>query len=592
MKHVDFSSLSPPAGRGEAAALPRTREQSSAAAAALAGPCLCSVCDIGRLNGHDYNQFKERVTEPVGRPRIYPPTAEPQPIRLCSLCFNAWGPGKTHECNRETKRDNVEELVRNTSRLSKERIMSSQLKEVFEDQGASTSGGTVRLTTGGTPILASLGQAQPKPGPKFDNEALNRLQLKMGESDNKMKILDNFLRVHCGRSSVHLHEEYMIERNQMLKEFFGHKKITQVEYVKEKANSKETEKKKKKKKETREVEKTVAYAKDVEVLAQVVMEERNLDPDNVVVQIGIDDGQGLVKIMMSIKEKDAEEPKAKKKKSKYSDGFAPKEFQNSGVKKLILILLSPTTERHDNIASLLRLLDIQAIDFGYCCDLKMVLFLLGKQSASSKHCCPFCTGSSPWLGVYSSVTVGSLWKNYNAFQEAGANIKNAMNYNNVVNRPLVTGKDDQKILGDLVFFPEHHVFTGIVGKLVKELERNVFESPEEGLNFMDEWMAERGVNVSRTVYHGSASFIGNQAERLLAKADLLQLKLRNSNLNPDKLALAEMYVKALKQFDKVVHSCFGQTLKPGYKLAIQQFMVTYRYKISLLHCTNSLYSQF
>ena len=512
MKHVDFSSLSPPARRGKAAALPRTREQVSTAANAMAGPCPCSVCDIGRLHGRDYTEFKEAVTEPVGRPRIYPPTEEPELIKLCRLCFNPWGPGKTHECNRESKRDNVEEMVRKTSKRSKERLLSSQLKDVFQDQGASTSGGTVRLTTGGTPISASLGQAQPKPGPKFSNEALNRLQLKMGTSDDRMKILDNFLRVNCGRNSVHLHEEYMVKRNQMLKDLFGHKKINQVEYVKEKSNG--DEKEKKKKKETREVEKTVAYAKDVEGLAQLVMEERNLDPDNVVVQIGIDDGQGLVKIMMSIKEKDAEAPKTKKKKSKYSEGFAPKDFQNSGVKKLILILLSPTTERHDNIASLLQLLQIQAIDFGYCCDLKMVLFLLGKQSASSKHCCPFCTGSSPWLGIFSPVTIGSLWRDYGAFQEAGANLKHAMHFNNVVNRPLITGKDDQKILGDLVFFPEHHVFTGIVGKVVKELERNVFESPDEGLNFLDEWMAEPGVNVSRTVYHGSASFIGNQAERL------------------------------------------------------------------------------
>ena len=53
---------------------------------------------------------------------------------------------------------------------------------------------------------------------------------------------------------------------------------------------------------------------------------------------------------------------------------------------------------------------------------------------------------------------------------------------------------------------------------------------------------------------------------------MLQLKLRNSNLTPDKLALAEIYVMALKQFDEVV----------GYRLAITQFMVTYRYKISFV----------
>ena len=47
----------------------------------------------------------------------------------------------------------------------------------------------------------------------------------------------------------------------------------------------------------------MAYAKDVEELACLVMEKRNLLPADTVTQIGIDDGQHLVKIMMSVKPK-------------------------------------------------------------------------------------------------------------------------------------------------------------------------------------------------------------------------------------------------------------------------------------------------
>ena len=60
---------------------------------------------------------------------------------------------------------------------------------------------------------------------------------------------------------------------------------------------------------------------------------------------------------------------------------------------------------------------------------------------------------------------------------------------------------------------------------MKELEQKVFDSQEEGVSFMNQWMKEPGINVIRTVYHGSASFIGNQAERLLSKVDLLEIKL-------------------------------------------------------------------
>ena len=110
------------------------------------------------------------------------------------------------------------------------------------------------------------------------------------------------------------------------------------------------------------------------------------------------------------------------------------------------------------------------------------------------------------------------------YVESGLNISAAQKLNNVIKKPLVTGPDDQLILGDTFLFPEHHVFTGIVSKLIKELEQNAFdpELPEEGPAFMDQWMADPGVNVARTVWHGSASFIGNMAEKLLSKVNNLK----------------------------------------------------------------------
>jgi hypothetical protein len=58
-------------------------------------------------------------------------------------------------------------------------------------------------------------------------------------------------------------------------------------------------------------------------------------------------------------------------------------------------------------------------------------------------------------------------------------------------------------------------------------------------------------------------------------------KLRQS-LTPARMELAEQYVQAFKQFAKVVESCFGQVLMPGYAPHIDQFMTTYRsLKISI-----------
>ena len=105
----------------------------------------------------------------------------------------------------------MEELVRSTNSNTRERILSSQLKEVSMEQGASTSGSIVKLTTGSSQtIVARLGNTNQKPPPTFSNEVLNRLQLKTRLSDNKMKVADNFLRVKCGRSSVVCHEKFML----------------------------------------------------------------------------------------------------------------------------------------------------------------------------------------------------------------------------------------------------------------------------------------------------------------------------------------------------------------------------------------------
>jgi hypothetical protein len=100
--------------------------------------------------------------------------------------------------------------------------------------------------------------------------------------------------------------------------------------------------------------------------------------------------------------------------------------------------------------------------------------------------------------------------------------------------------------------------TGIAGKLVNKLERKVFDTQEEGKAFMDEWMASPGINVSRTVYHGSANFIGNMVTRLLKNLDDLQIKL-HQHLSEDNWSLACLYVKDFKQFSAVLGSCFGKT---------------------------------
>ena len=126
-----------------------------------------------------------------------------------------------------------------------------------------------------------------------------------------------------------------------------------------------------------DVLKPAVYAEDAQDLACKVMMERGLNPDDCVIQVGLDDGQSMVKVMMTNKEKVliSEE---KGKKAKYSKGYCRKEFRLSVVKKLIVLFVSPTCERHGNISTILELLSLEAIDIAYSADIKMLLIICEK----------------------------------------------------------------------------------------------------------------------------------------------------------------------------------------------------------------------
>lgn len=404
LKMIDFLSLTHPQTQHSMDTRSRLQSQETT----KAPQCLCSLCCIGRLNGGAYNHYKVTVSDPPGRPNI---EEKPVALQVCSFCNSKLGPGMKHQCNRTAKRSNLEDLVRSSSSKSRERVLSSQLKEVFVVQGVSTKGGTVSLSTGGAPIQATLGKIKQKPDIKFSNETLKRLQISLGASDRKMNIVGNFLRAECGRGSVMKLQHNMVERNKKLSRHFEGKMLEQKELITDPSDDKENVKDpKKKKKILVEVKKPAVIVKSVEDFASQVMMERNISPEESEIQIGIDDGQNLLKIMMTVKEKEKSE-EIKKKKFDYSEGFRPKEFKLSGVKKIMILFASRTCERYDNLATILGELDLQAVEFGFSCDLKLVLILCGKQCASSKHCCPFCSGSAPWLAKKNNNTIGSLWSN-------------------------------------------------------------------------------------------------------------------------------------------------------------------------------------
>ena len=294
VNHIDYSDLRPPT--------PPTRETPL---------CQCSICWVGRLKNKEYEEFVERMKEPVGRPRIHPLEEPAEPVTVCPKCHSEYGRGKPHNsCNRTTRKANVVELLYESQEEDREEIIAGQLKEVMRekgawmrDRGANASGGSISLATGATGgnkqmmVTAGGRHESLKPPVRFSHETMARLQLKMGGSDRVIKTVGHFLRVHEGRTCIEENfAESLTERNTKYESFFDHTMITFTEYYTDEAEKGDGDKKKKKKKLTREVSKPLAFCNDVDGLAEEVMRHRGLEPAKTKVQLGIDDGQGLVKV--------------------------------------------------------------------------------------------------------------------------------------------------------------------------------------------------------------------------------------------------------------------------------------------------------
>ena len=483
---------------------------------------------------------------------------------------------------------NIEQQIEEAGNVMRERIISSQLKDLAEASGFDSRGARLQLATNGTNRLtATLGGGKGAvklfaQKTSFTNEELNELQVAIGASDNHMKIIGHYLRTKCGRQSVSGHREFMSERNHWFDDLFDWKMIPQKAYVTEETLDRNGNTKKKK--SVIDVWKPIVFVTDVQELATQIMIKRDYDPDDVVCGLGIDDGGGFLKLMLMIKPKSIPDEEPVRKRRSYEEAFCttgPARFKAGGQNKILIVSLIPTCERYDNLAPILDLMGIGTLDFGLCADLKLQLIMVGKQNASSKHSCPYCNDASPWLDDNrQSLTIGQLYADYAKFralvEELGEEkaMKKAKDCNNVIHRPLIEGPYDQKILGDSIMFPELHVFTGLVAKMEKEIEKNLFESEKAGHQFMDEFFSE--CSISRAVYHGSSNFVGNQAKKLLRMVPQLEHKLMTTLVDPEKLELARKFILALKQFSLVKEACFGQTLDPNYETLIREFTETYR----------------
>ena len=303
----------------------------------------------------------------------------------------------------------------------------------------------------------------------------------------------------------------------------------------------------------------------------MVVQHRGLDTDNMMIQLGFDDGQGILKLMQTIKSSDIPTDECAYRKRKYSEGYEGNNSPLSSVKKLFILCAVPKVdETYDNVHQIMKSINFSDIKFTLSCDLKMCLCLCGKQAASSRHPCPFCHAETPLMESSELITLGSLNEHYERFLQSGLDVRKAKEYNNIVRKPLLSGDPNLPIL-EIINLPELHLMTGITGKILKEMEGKCFETKEQGRNIIDQFLEIN--NIKRCVYQGSESFEGNQARKILRSCQSLQNLIMEHDTDIQSAALR--FVDVLNKFNKVVESSFGQRLQEGYETDIDQFSRAY-----------------
>ena len=164
----------------------------------------------------------------------------------------------------------------------------------------------------------------------------------------------------------------------------------------------------------------------------------------------------------------------------------PKNFKDTSVKKLLLPSIYPDIlEVHSNLYKILEDLGVEAVEFLVCADIKMLLLLIGKPEGKTTHGCPFCDIATPYsTSYYTLYTVADLYTWHQKYLEDGSKYQKQKLYQNIVNSPLITGPPDKLVL-DLLNLPSLHLLIGVVEKQIKEIEKVVFSTFEEGEQFME-----------------------------------------------------------------------------------------------------------
>ena len=245
-----------------------------------------------------------------------------------------------------------------------------------------------------------------------------------------------------------------------------------------------------KEKKTVEKDLPVIHVRNLDEFVEKVVTERQLpNKETLLIKLGIDEGQKMLKVCLSIIHLLAEDvPDTKAYQRRFLD---------SGVKKVFLVAVTPAKETYGNLRKVMELLGCQSskLHLRISADIKCINLLCGIGCALSTFPCPFC------LWRYDAGDIGdselrsfqSIIDSYNAWKESGGKAKDLKHFYNCKDLPLPIYNDPNQLVNSVFCCPVLHILQGIFNTM--------FKDAEEKFPGIAAW--PKALNQKREEYHGS-----------------------------------------------------------------------------------------
>lgn len=495
------------------------------------GTCNCTLCEFVRA--------RININNNITRDKAKIVVAE----QRCERCLQVTGRGVNHECTIKNLAINLQKNLRELWGVrAGEQLTSEMLQISIQNNSAESMEDKITLSRSrGKPMTVSLSTApRSTSASQISSNTMRNLQVNLNLSQRQTQAAAQVLRQADNvKISPNLRSK-LSNQTQVLNEYFEQSSF---DFIHQNNNV------------IQPAPQIAVVCRNLDGFIEFVLKSREIMDYHL--KFGLDGGGKFLKLCLSI------QSTATADIIRNSGGRAVQRFKDSGVKKLFILAISPSTqENRHNVKLLWDKLGINKfLSYGtITVDLKLANMLVGIMGHSASYPCPWCVSRKANLDESSSLrTISECIDNYENYVATNRVKKNAYKFENCVDAPIIRSKKET-----ILYFlppPELHLLLGCVNYLYEHMTSKFDDIALK-------WAEE--CNVARVdVYRGKLGFEGNSCKILLNNVDKLRRLSNKYNIT------CLQYVDTLEKFRNVVDSCFSTHLEENYETKISEFRDSY-----------------